>query len=278
MKISTLNHKGIDISIYWFRAVSNCLNKHVTTMRMHHHTFFEVHFILDGEINYMLGNKKIRVRKNEYILIAPMQMHKVISYSEDYIKLSVAFSIPKQNNLYNIYNSKNSTLNKMSEDIISSIDFILNESTKNALYSSILIKNRIFEIICLMSGNIKGNSDYNINEYEYDDRLLRAKKYIDDNVNIFLSCNDVAEYCHLSTKQLGRIFEKYEHISLLRYIHNKKIREAEKMLSENKKTLKQISEDLGFSNEYYFNRFFSKHTGMTPGDFRKSQPSSENDE
>lgn len=276
MKISSLNHKGIDISIYWFRAVSYSLNKHVTTLRMHHHTFFELHFILDGEITYLINNKTIKVKKNEYILISPMQMHKVLGYSDDYIKLSVALSIPKQNELYDVFNAKNSRKDSISPDMISSISFMLSEASKNAFYSSILIKNRIFEMLCLMAGNIKTNSAHNISEETYDDRLLRAKKYIEDNNNVFLTCNDVAEYCHLSTKQLGRIFEKYEHISLLRYIHDRKIKAAEKLLSENKYTLKEISENLGFSNEYYFNRFFSKHTGMTPGDFRKSQPTSEN--
>jgi YesN/AraC family two-component response regulator len=42
-----------------------------------------------------------------------------------------------------------------------------------------------------------------------------------------------------------------------------------KLLSDSSLSLKQISEIMNFNNEYYFNAFFKKYSGMPPGEYRK---------
>ena len=41
------------------------------------------------------------------------------------------------------------------------------------------------------------------------------------------------------------------------------------VMNESELSLKEISERLNFANEYYFNTFFKKYSGMTPGEYRK---------
>lgn len=47
------------------------------------------------------------------------------------------------------------------------------------------------------------------------------------------------------------------------------IRKASKMLLIPDITVRQVAENLNFSSEYYFSRFFKKHTGTPPSLFRK---------
>lgn len=276
ISVSNLSHSDLNIYIYWFRAVGYKFNRYVMTSRMHHHTFFELHFIFSGSITYKIDDRIITVKKGEYLLIPPSKAHMVMDFSEDFIKLSAAFSLKTNTGLYLALIKKSGTVYPMYEDMEKSVEFILSVSSKNAFYSSALIKNRLLEIICLIAGDVRTAGEISHTESEYDEHLFRAKKYISDNINIFLTCNDVAQYCHISPKQLRRIFIKYENISLLKYIHDRKILEAQRLLTSTKKTLNEISASLGFSNEYYFNHFFSKHTGMTPGDYRKAQPNNNN--
>ena len=83
------------------------------------------------------------------------------------------------------------------------------------------------------------------------------------------SGEEVSEYCYLSTKQLTRIFQRYEDISPGEYIMKMRISTIEKLLADDSLSLKQISEITNFKNEYYFNAFFKKHSGMPPGEYRK---------
>lgn len=96
--------------------------------------------------------------------------------------------------------------------------------------------------------------------------IQKAKQYISDNKDKLLNCSEVADYCHYNAKYLNRIFTRQ---TLLAYIHHEKIIYAEELLKDESLTLKQVSDALGFANEYYFNRFFKRKNAITPGKYRQ---------
>ena len=53
------------------------------------------------------------------------------------------------------------------------------------------------------------------------------------------------------------------------FIIRLKIDEAMKLIEQNEKSLREISETLGFDNVAYFSKVFKKHTDMTPSEYRK---------
>jgi AraC-like DNA-binding protein len=155
----------------------------------------------------------------------------------------------------------------MTDDAKCSLDFILRRSKNKTLCSELLIKNRLCEIIYTVAETAAVKIPPST--AAYDTRIIKAKKYIEDNPHIFLTCDEVARYCNLSAKQLGRLFLQYENVSLLAFIHGQKIEDAKKLIRETDELFETISEKLGFSSVNYFGKFFTKHTGITPGDFRK---------
>lgn len=54
------------------------------------------------------------------------------------------------------------------------------------------------------------------------------------------------------------------------YIQQELMREAQRLLYNSDLTVKQIADKLGFEDDKYFNRLFSKVMGVSPGAFRKS--------
>ena len=97
----------------------------------------------------------------------------------------------------------------------------------------------------------------------------QIKQYIKDNIASKITVSDVAAYCFLGTKQLTRLFDKYEDITPLCYIHKQKIKYIDSLLLDGY-ALKDISEKMNFSSEYYFNNFYKKSTGISPGRFKKT--------
>lgn len=63
---------------------------------------------------------------------------------------------------------------------------------------------------------------------------------------------------------------EHEHLSIKQYINAKKTAEIEKLLKTSKRVIKEISDHFGFCNEFYFNTFFKKNAGITPGECRKT--------
>ncbi|MBR3942651.1 MAG: helix-turn-helix domain-containing protein [Clostridia bacterium] len=48
-----------------------------------------------------------------------------------------------------------------------------------------------------------------------------------------------------------------------------RLNKAKKELKNCKKTIQQIAEDCGFSNQFYFSRYFTSCYGVSPYQFRK---------
>ena len=96
-----------------------------------------------------------------------------------------------------------------------------------------------------------------------------AKQFIRDNIELSPTVYDTAEYCHMSAKQLTRIFVEFEGKTPGEYIKTQRIEKIKLLLNEGEFSLKEISEKTGFANEYYFNCFFKKYEGIPPGKYRK---------
>ncbi len=86
-----------------------------------------------------------------------------------------------------------------------------------------------------------------------------------------ITFSDVAQYCHLSEKQLSRLFAAANNGTVAQYIRSQRVGRIEQMLIEGQLTIKEISERMNFTDEHYFNAFFKKHAGMTPGKYRRMQ-------
>jgi AraC-like DNA-binding protein len=101
-----------------------------------------------------------------------------------------------------------------------------------------------------------------------DLKIRKAKKYINDNLGVMLTCKDVANYCNYNEIYLNRIFKKSTGESIIRYIHRKKSETARQYLKETDIKIKEISKILGFENEYHFSSFFKKEVGVSPSQYR----------
>ena len=97
---------------------------------------------------------------------------------------------------------------------------------------------------------------------------LDRLKYINDNLDIILTCKDIADYCNINEIYLNRLFKKHTGESLHKYIQEKKIEFCMELLKNKDLSLNTISDILGFPNEYYFNTYFKKAVGLPPGAYR----------
>ena len=254
--------------ILWINGACN-ENKFTLNLKPHNHAFFEMHVIFSGSITYRFNDREVTVKGDEILFIPPHVIHCIPYQSKDFQKMTVAFEA--ENDLAYILTSRNKRPIEMNEDIKSSLDFINKRAKSKTLCSEILIKSRLKEIIYSVAEiasetvSIKPTHP----SIPYDTRIIKAKKYIEDNPQIFLTCDEVARYCNLSAKQLGRLFLQYEGVSLFAFIHGQKIEDAKSMIKDTDELFETISHRLGFSSVNYFGKFFFKHTGVTPGDFRK---------
>ena len=87
----------------------------------------------------------------------------------------------------------------------------------------------------------------------------------------FRTKHTVAEYADLlnkSPKTLSNIFSKSGFKTPLQYIHERKMLEARRLLQHSERSIKEITFEVGFEDLQTFSRFFKKHEGVSPSEFR----------
>ena len=57
------------------------------------------------------------------------------------------------------------------------------------------------------------------------------------------------------------------------YLNHFRIEQAKELLCQTELSIKNISIDVGFSDEFYFSRLFKKSVGVSPQHYRKYQHS-----
>lgn len=253
---------GKDIKKCYLKRIVNRSDQKNITKKTHHHTSFEIHIVTKGYQKYRVGDKTFTVTKGEFLLIHPGIDHAFLSCSEEAEKFSITFYIDNSG-------VGDCLFSKTPDRVIKNIEFICEESANKKEISSVLIENSLFETIILflrLTGMKEKSSTGEIGE---NAALAISKQFIGDNIERVFTVHDVSKFCYLSSKQLTRIFKKYENMSPGAYIINRRIEKIEELLSDTSMSLKDISEKMNFTNEYYFNSFFKKYAGMPPGTYRK---------
>ena len=73
----------------------------------------------------------------------------------------------------------------------------------------------------------------------------------------------------LTPKYLSTRIKKITGKSVFEWINTTTIIKSKVLLKTNDKSIAHISEELNFPNPSFFSRFFKKHTGITPNEYRK---------
>lgn len=78
-----------------------------------------------------------------------------------------------------------------------------------------------------------------------------------------------AEKLNITSTYLNRLVNEFYGKSVSDFINERVVLEAKRIIRFSTKSVKEISFELGFEDPSYFSRFFKKHVGQTPVQYRK---------
>ncbi len=124
------------------------------------------------------------------------------------------------------------------------------------------VATRVCAILLLLKPRTEKKQNYN--------RLaVGIRQYIDDNIGGALDLDTICRYFYVSKSNLISIFQKEFGSTPHKYIMEKRIDTAKKLLKNDNLTISEIAKRMGFEGEKYFYSAFKKVTSTTPGKYRE---------
>jgi len=105
----------------------------------------------------------------------------------------------------------------------------------------------------------------------YSRVIARAIAYIHRNLSARLTVDEIADKTFCSKSKLSILFREEMGQTVARYVDDLLMSEAQTMLLYSDRTIGQISDCLGFRDQFYFSRCFTKRFSVSPTQFRKSR-------
>lgn len=129
-----------------------------------------------------------------------------------------------------------------------------------------MLKNELYKTICEF---IRTAEKTRGAEREFSKSVSDAINYVRSHLTASLTVSEVAEASLCSRSTLSTLFKNEVGQSVAAYIEDLLMSEAQTMLLYSDRSIGQISEKLGFCDQFYFSRRFRKRFGLSPKDYRK---------
>ena len=224
-------------------------------------SFSRVYFIKDGCGNIRYGDTNIKLRAG-YMYLIPIGLK--FSYSCDDKMTQIFFHI-------NMYNGVRGDLLRCCDCVKEAYagDEMIDTAQKAILSETFF---DVIEIKKLLYTGIRMCL-----EKDDTDRLLPRHsvfvgdviKYVNANLSMKLRTEDIAERFSVSRSTLCRRFKEEMGVTLRSYIEDSVFYWAEKMLVEERYSIGQISDMVGFCDQFHFSKRFMARFDQSPANYRR---------
>jgi len=234
------------------------------------HEYFEISFILSGNVNVLLTDNMESSTNSKIVLLKPHTPHYI--YCEPdilYRRTNLCFSkniievfLPELHPVLKIFGENGTVLTVDSvkiKDYIKITEHIKKE--QNPLRQKLLI----MYLLSLISDNMNKNGEFtSLPRY-----ITNALSYIGTHYAEKIVAAELAKKLGVGRTTLMQGFKKYTGTTINEYLLGCRMKRAVIMLEENK-NLWDIAEACGFNDAPNFIRSFKRHFGTTPNIWRKN--------
>lgn len=142
-------------------------------------------------------------------------------------------------------------------------EYLLDEAFVNAGSGDQLIGN-----LSDMFFKDQKEEELDLQKQSTEDYFEKIKEFIRNNMARPLSLQSVSKEMGVSQTYLSRLFRKYEDISFNNYLTSLRMEKAKELLkSEEKIFVKDVAEQVGYKDQFYFSRIFHTYTGVRPSEY-----------
>lgn len=253
----------------------------------HYHNSYEILFLVSGACNVFVKNRDYQLKQGDLLLINKYHIHKVIYVDKEsfyhryvtYFKDSFLQKFTAQKVLTDVISTlyqkthPKITLDPSQIKTLTCLfkNILLEEKQKKINYQY-LISSLFFEVLILIHRYSQLNGHHcSKKTHDQIESLSREETiiaFIDDNYNKSLSLDIIAKELSISKYYLSHYFKKKTGFTIIEFINNKRILEAQKLLTSSNYSITEVAYQVGFNNSTHFGRVFKELTSIPPSEYR----------
>jgi AraC-like DNA-binding protein len=249
----------------------------------HVHEKYEIYYLASGERYYFIKDRVFRIRRGHLVFINQGELHKttdadlpdhqrILVYFENKFLETINGSVEA---LLNFLTQKNFSVIELSLKEQAEIESIFKEMNeeilKKAVGFEVSLQGLLMKLLVFIA---RHSHEYNEKKYLSDcprhEKVSDIVKYINLHYNEQLSVSGIAEHFYISQYYLCRTFKETTGYTLVQYINSVRVKEAQKLLEQDRLKIMKIAEKAGFGSVAQFNRVFRDISGCSPLNYRKS--------
>lgn len=282
-EISFWKKQKLQINGFHFYKLEELINEDLkptdhSPYQPHRLNFYAILIITDGEVNHIVDFKIHTLRKGDVMVVSKGQIHafeKGAKYCGYLVVFSEAFmqkyisqsSIARINHLYNYFLKQEKITNP---DYNQKLFSTLTEELKSSSASLPNIVASLLTVYLLKLNDANTRTAAAIADSKYLDYFNQFKRLLEQNHTNTRDAKVYASDIAISYKHLNDVCKQIVQTTAKAFIDNYVVLEAKRMLVSTSLSVKEIAFTLGFDDPTNFLKYFKKHTGLTPVDFRNA--------
>ena len=254
--------------------------------QLHNHSFVEVLYCIAGDMEYLLGTKRYRIRRGDVVIIPPGVSHEplisTIRGHEYYERIVIWISAAQVARVRQIWPEEDWSLFETPPEgtagegcvlhteelwdplIHESFERLVVESEHELPGWEPAVSGGTLTLMVLLTRAISRKGRPVSDSPELIDRII---SYVEDNMAGRITLEETARYFLISESTLSKTFRTHMDTSFYQFVKQRRLNAAKSLLAEDI-TLSEIPEQVGFCDYASFYRAFKKEYQLTPSQYR----------
>jgi AraC-like DNA-binding protein len=239
----------------------------------------------DGELSLSVDYREYRLKKNMLLWISSLHIIDNLAIHEHLegytIVISLQFAKSIINEVQRVHNigdeSRPHPIVELDEAEMQCLANIIEKIIKiqgdtSHAFQSYIIRNEVSNLLFeMLNCRLKRNKNQiTLNESERGEKVPR--EFIHLLLGHCKAHHEVSFYAKkmcMTAGNLSRIMKAFSGKTAIKWINDGLVTEAKILLRKPGATVQQIADELNFGDQSSFGKFFRKHTGMTPREYKK---------
>lgn len=269
---------GIPVNTIFISYVESSVAEEI---KLHHHNNYQIIYICEGCVEFIINKKSQTVGKNSIIFINHLESHelKILQFPYKrfiiYIKPHYLSSVVSEPQLVSIFKNRPEgfihaiRLDEKDSDEMKSLIGKMHEEASSLDDLSLTAVGSYMQLLLITLYRKHKNCFPLTGLSRSFNLVMNAQRYIEENILEQITLKSAAKKFYTDMYYLSHLFKEVSGYTFKEYLILQRISRAKDLLIHTNQNITEVAINSGFNNVNHFIRIFKKLESITPLQYRK---------